>query len=102
MEDYRQQSAHVAYLRYDPAGIKNSIQYPNYRGKWHRKELIAKAIHEESDRKNQPFVAINCGGIPENLLESELFGHKKGAFTGATNEKKGLFETAHKGTVFPG
>ncbi len=64
------------------------------------KELIAKAIHEQSDRRDKPFVAINCGGIPENLLESELFGHKKGSFTGATYDKKGLFETGDKGTVF--
>ncbi|MBU4000907.1 MAG: sigma-54 dependent transcriptional regulator [Proteobacteria bacterium] len=64
------------------------------------KELIAKAIHEKSDRKDQSFVAINCGGIPENLMESELFGHKKGAFTGAAFDKKGLFETGHRGTVF--
>ena len=64
------------------------------------KELIANAIHEESDRSDKPFVVINCGGIPENLIESELFGHIKGAFTGATNDKKGLFETADKGTIF--
>jgi two-component system response regulator PilR (NtrC family) len=64
------------------------------------KELIAKAIHQESDRNDQPFVAINCGGIPETLMESELFGHKKGSFTGATSDKKGLFEEAHKGTIF--
>jgi len=64
------------------------------------KELIAKAIHQESDRSDQPFVAINCGGIPETLMESELFGHKKGSFTGATSDKKGLFEEAHKGTIF--
>jgi two-component system, NtrC family, response regulator PilR len=64
------------------------------------KELIAKAIHEESARKDQPFVVVNCGGIPETLMESELFGHKKGAFTGATHDKKGLFETADKGTIF--
>jgi two-component system response regulator PilR (NtrC family) len=64
------------------------------------KELIAQAIHEESARKNQPFVVVNCGGIPETLMESELFGHKKGAFTGATHDKKGLFETADKGTIF--
>lgn len=64
------------------------------------KELIARAIHEQSDRKNQAFVTINCGGIPETLLESELFGHKKGAFTGAAMDKKGLFEVAHKGTLF--
>jgi two-component system response regulator PilR (NtrC family) len=64
------------------------------------KELIAKAIHNQSPRKDMPFVAINCGGIPENLIESELFGHKKGAFTGAVQDKKGLFEVADKGTVF--
>ena len=64
------------------------------------KELIARAIHDMSTRKDEAFVAINCGGIPETLLESELFGHKKGAFTGAAYDKKGLFETGHKGTVF--
>jgi two-component system response regulator PilR (NtrC family) len=64
------------------------------------KELIAKAIYQESDRSDQPFVVINCGGIPETLMESELFGHKKGAFTGASQDKKGLFEIAHKGTIF--
>ena len=64
------------------------------------KELIARAIHEDSDRRDQPFVAINCGSIPENLLESELFGHKKGAFTGANQDKKGLFEEASQGTLF--
>ncbi len=64
------------------------------------KELIAKAIHDESDRNNKPFVVVNCGGIPESLMESELFGHKKGAFTGATHDKQGLFEIAHKGTIF--
>jgi len=64
------------------------------------KELIAHGIHEESDRREKPFVVINCGGIPETLMESELFGHKKGAFTGATSDKKGLFEIADKGTIF--
>ncbi len=64
------------------------------------KELIARAIHEQSDRKDFPFVAIHCGGIPETLMESELLGHKNGALTGATADKKGLFEVAHKGTVF--
>ena len=63
------------------------------------KELIARAIHEQSDRRDKPFMVINCGGIPETLMESELFGHKKGAFTGATQDKKGLFEIADKGTV---
>ena len=64
------------------------------------KELIARAIHEYSDRVCQPFVTINCGSIPENLMESEFFGHKKGSFTGAAQDKKGLFETGHKGTIF--
>jgi two-component system response regulator PilR (NtrC family) len=64
------------------------------------KELIARAIHEQSDRREQPFIVINCGGIPENLMESELFGYKRGAFTGANQDKKGLFELADKGTLF--
>ena len=64
------------------------------------KELVAKSIHDNSDRKNKSFVAINCSAIPENLLESELFGHAKGSFTGALQNKKGLFEEAHGGTIF--
>ena len=64
------------------------------------KELIARAIHQESDRKDGPFVAVNCGGMPENLMESELFGYKKGAFTGATSTKPGLVEAAKGGTLF--
>ena len=64
------------------------------------KELVARAIHFESNRKNKPFVVINCAGIPETLLESELFGYKKGAFTGAISDKEGLFDVAHGGTVF--
>ncbi len=64
------------------------------------KELIAKAIHDKSDRADKPFVCVNCGGIPDTLMESEFFGHKKGSFTGAISDKKGLFEAAHTGTIF--
>src|SRR5438045_3068433 len=64
------------------------------------KDLIAKAIHYESTRQNGPFVAINCSAIPETLMEAELFGHEKGAFTDAKAMKKGLFETADGGTLF--
>lgn len=64
------------------------------------KELIARAIHDQSNRNYKPFLVINCGSIPESLLESEFFGYKKGAFTGANQDKKGLFEAADTGTVF--
>ena len=64
------------------------------------KELVAQAIHKYSNRKNKPFVTINCGALPENLLESELFGYEKGAFTGATTSKKGLVKIANGGTLF--
>ncbi len=64
------------------------------------KELFAQAIHETSNRKDKPFIAVNCSAIPKDLQESELFGYVKGAFTGAINDKKGLFEAADKGTIF--
>lgn len=64
------------------------------------KELVARAIHNESMRRTGPFVPINCGALPEGLIESELFGHVKGAFSGAVRDKKGRFELAHKGTIF--
>lgn len=64
------------------------------------KELVARAIHGHSARSARPFIAVNCGALPENLIEAELFGHERGAFTGAERQKKGRFELAHSGTLF--
>jgi transcriptional regulator with PAS, ATPase and Fis domain len=64
------------------------------------KEVVAKAIHKSSKRNNDPIIIVNCGAIPEGIIESELFGHKKGSFTGAGEDRKGYFEEANKGTIF--
>ena len=64
------------------------------------KELMAKVIHANGSRADKPYISVNCGAIPDSLLESELFGHKKGAFTGAATDRKGKFESAHHGTIF--
>ena len=64
------------------------------------KEVISSAIHRWSTRSDKPFIRVNCGAIPDNLLESELFGYEKGAFTGAVTSKPGRFELANKGTIF--
>jgi transcriptional regulator with GAF, ATPase, and Fis domain len=64
------------------------------------KELMARVVHANGDRSQRPFVSVNCGAIPDNLLESELFGHCKGSFTGAVSDRKGKFESAHTGTIF--
>src|SRR5580700_11007155 len=64
------------------------------------KELVARAVHDESLRKHRPYVKLNCSALPAGLIESELFGHTRGAFTGAVAAKKGFFEAAHRGTLF--
>ncbi|MEI6126145.1 MAG: sigma-54 dependent transcriptional regulator [Pseudomonadota bacterium] len=80
------------------SGFKSSVLITGESGTG--KELVAKALHYNSPRKDKTFLAINCGAIPEALLESELFGHKKGSFTGATQDRKGFFEEADEGTLF--
>jgi two-component system nitrogen regulation response regulator NtrX len=79
-----------------PAGARVLIQGENGTGK----ELVARALHAASPRRAMPFVAVNCSAIPEELIESELFGHERGAFTGATQSRRGRFEEAHGGTLF--
>lgn len=80
------------------AHLKNTILLLGETGTG--KEVIANAIHRQSPRSKEPFIKVNCGAIPENLIDSELFGHEKGAFTGAVTQKRGRFERAHKGTIF--
>jgi transcriptional regulator with GAF, ATPase, and Fis domain len=80
------------------APLKNTVLIMGETGTG--KEVIANAIHRRSPRRNEPFIKVNCGAIPENLIDSELFGHEKGAFTGAIEQKRGRFERADKGTIF--
>ncbi|MGD9365014.1 MAG: sigma 54-interacting transcriptional regulator [Desulfobacteraceae bacterium] len=80
------------------AQLKNTILIMGETGVG--KEVIANAIHRLSPRGNEPIIKVNCGAIPENLIDSELFGHERGAFTGAVKQKRGLFERSHRGTIF--
>jgi two-component system response regulator HydG len=95
-EDERVRSVFEVLRRVAPANISVLIEGESGTGK----ELLARAIHNNSPRRNRPFRPINCAGLAETLLESELFGHVKGAFTGAASDRKGLFEIADKGTLF--
>jgi transcriptional regulator with PAS, ATPase and Fis domain len=88
----------VIQLIHQVAGTKATVLVTGDSGTG--KELVARAIHYESDRSSKPFVVINCAAIPSNLLESELFGHEKGAFTGAVKAKRGRLELADRGTLF--
>ena len=95
------QSARMAQVTKDierVGGVESSVLIVGESGTG--KELVARAIHRASPRRNEAFEALNCAAIPSELLESELFGHEKGAFTGAVQRKKGIFELAHRGTLF--
>ena len=83
-------------LRFHPTDINVLINGASGVGK----ESISKIIHNLSTRKHGPFIAVNCGAIPEGTIDSELFGHEKGAFTGAVDKRKGYFEAANGGTIF--
>jgi two-component system response regulator PilR (NtrC family) len=89
---------HLISLIHKVAGSKTNILIIGESGTG--KELVARMIHESGPMKNEPFIPVNCGAIPETLIESEMFGHKKGSFTGAVSDKEGLFEAADKGTLF--
>ena len=89
---------HVMELVKQVAPLNNTVLLLGETGTG--KEVIANTIHFASQRKDRPFIKVNCGAIPENLIDSELFGHEKGAFTGATGEKRGRFERANGGTIF--
>ncbi len=90
--------AHVLNLVHRVASAKASVLITGESGTG--KEVVARSLHEEADRHEQPFVVVNCGAIPETLMESELFGHEKGSFTGASGKKDGLFKAADGGTLF--
>ncbi len=85
---------------YDFARINWTVLIEGETGTGTGKELVVRAIHHTSDRRDKPFIAVNTAGLSESLLESQLFGHTRGAFTGAVSDQKGLFETADKGTLF--
>jgi len=95
---HSQEMRRLVGLAYKIAGKNINVLIQGHTGSG--KEVLARFIHAASNRADQPFIAVNCGALPENLLESELFGHERGAFTGANQIRRGIFELAHKGTLF--